>query len=248
MVENILPTTVFTVGILSFFAPCILPLIPPYLAYLSGISLTRDYQELSKKQIRIKLFINALFFVFGFSLIFVFLGASASFFGQILAPQRLLLQRIGGLVIIFLGFYLMGFLRIPLLHRQKKISLPSYFKNIKYLNSFIAGTIFAFGWVACIGPILASLLIIAGTTSTVGQGIFLLSIYSMGLAIPFLLTSLFISETVNWIKRFSKWTRWAQLLSGVILLAYGVLLLTNDFYRIVSWFYNLYNNLGIPTF
>lgn len=248
MIQNILPTTAFTVGFLSFLAPCILPLIPPYLAYLSGFSLTDGYKDLSKKQIRVKLFINALLFVLGFSLIFVFLGATASFFGQTLAPQRLLLQRIGAILIIIFGLYLMDFLKIPLLHRQKMIKLPPCLKNIEYLNSFLTGTVFAFGWVACIGPILASLLIIAGTTATVKQGIFLLSIYSAGLAIPFLLTSLFITEATSWIRKFSKWTQWTRFLAGGILLALGVLLLTDDFYKIVSWLYNLYNNLGIPLF
>ena len=222
----------FIAGFLSFLAPCILPLIPPYLAWLSGISLRDD---LDKKKARSKLFFNSLFLIFGFSIIFIILGASASFLGQILAPHRLLVQRIGGLIIIFFGLEFAGFLKI-FKNRQVGVVKKLFSKLNHKTSSFLVGITFAFAWVACFSPILGTILVLSSFQGTLTQGVILLSFYSFGLAIPFLLVSLFLGFFMGRIKVFNKITRWINLFSGLILIILGILLFTDNFYRIVMWF------------
>lgn len=221
----------FVAGLLSFLAPCILPLIPPYLAWLSGISLRDD---LDKKKVRTKLFLNSLFLIFGFSIIFIVLGASASFLGQILAPHRLLVQKIGGLIIIFFGLEFAGFLKI-FKNYQVKVVKKLFSKLNHKTSSFLVGLTFAFAWVACFSPILGSILVLSSFQGTLSQGVILLSFYSLGLAIPFLLVSLFLGFFMEKIKVFTKITRWINLFSGLILIILGVLLFTDNFYKIVIW-------------
>lgn len=221
----------FVAGLLSFLAPCILPLIPPYLAWLSGISLRDD---LDKKKVRTKLFLNSLFLIFGFSIIFIVLGASASFLGQILAPHRLLVQKIGGLIIIFFGLEFAGFLKI-FKNYQVKVVKKLFSKLNHKTSSFLVGLTFAFAWVACFSPILGSILVLSSFQGTLTQGVILLSFYSLGLAIPFLLVSLFLGFFMEKIKVFTKITRWINLFSGLILIILGVLLFTDNFYKIVIW-------------
>ena len=232
MAQEISIIAAFSAGFLSFLAPCILPLIPPYLAWLSGISLKDD---LNKKQIRSKLFFNSVLLVLGFSVIFIILGASASFFGQVLAPHRLLLQRIGGIVIVFFGLEFIGFSK--LLKNYQVGVVKKLFSRLNHrTSSFLVGLTFAFAWVACFSPILGTILVLSSFQGTLTQGIILLSFYSLGLAIPFLLTSFFLSVIIERIKAWEKITKWINLLSGLILIVLGVLLFTDDFYKIVSWF------------
>ncbi len=231
MIQEISIIAAFTAGFLSFLAPCILPLIPPYIAWLSGISLKDD---LDKKKIRIKLFLHSVLLIFGFSIIFIILGASASFIGKILAPHRLLVQRIGGLIIIFFGLEFVGFLKI---FKNQRISLvKKLFSRLSHkTSSFLIGLTFAFAWVACFSPILGTILVLSSFQGTLAQGVILLSFYSLGLAIPFLLTSLFLGFAIEKIKAFSKITKWINLFSGLILIILGILLFTDNFYKIVMW-------------
>lgn len=222
----------FSAGFLSFLAPCILPLIPPYLAWLSGISLRDD---LSKREIRIKLFWNSVLLILGFSIIFVILGASASLIGQVLAPHRLLVQKIGGLIIIFFGLEFTGFLKIFKNH-QVNLAKKLFSKLNHKTSSFLVGLTFAFAWIACFSPILGTILVLSSFQGTLGQGVMLLSFYSLGLAIPFLLTSLFLSFAMERIKTWDKITKWINLLSGLILIILGILLFTDNFYKVVIWF------------
>ncbi len=228
--------TAFSAGFLSFLAPCILPLIPPYLAWLSGTSLRGN---LSEKKVRAKLFLNSLLLIFGFSIIFVILGASASFLGQILAPYRLLVQRIGGLLIIFFGLEFAGFLKIFKNHRVRFVK--KLFSKLNHkTSSFFIGLTFAFAWVACFSPILGSILVLSSFQGTLTQGIILLSFYSLGLAIPFLLISLFLGFVMEKIKVFTKVIKWINLFSGLILIILGVFIFTDNFYKIVMWFNKLF--------
>ena len=157
MFQEVSLIAAFSAGFLSFLAPCILPLIPPYLAWISGSSLKDD---LSKREIRVKLFSNSLFLVLGFSIIFIILGASASFIGQLLAPHRLLVQRIGGLIIIFFGLEFAGFFKI---FKNYQISLvKKLFSKVNHkTSSFLVGLTFAFAWVACFSPILGTILVLS---------------------------------------------------------------------------------------
>jgi len=242
MVQEVSIIAALFAGFLSFLAPCILPLIPPYFAWLLGVS----QREIQKKNIRLKLFLNSLFLILGFSIVFIALGASASFIGQVLAPHRLLVQKIGGLIIILFGLEFIGFLKIFTLHlKHKVIGFKNHRLNLvkrlfsKLSNktgSFFIGFVFAFAWVACFGPILGSILVLASFQGTLIQGVVLLSFYSLGLAIPFLLASLFLGFLMEKIKSFVKIIKWINLFSGLILIILGILLFTDNFYKLVMWF------------
>lgn len=231
----------FSAGFLSFFAPCILPLIPPYFAWLLGVS--RD--EAQKKNIKLKVFLHSIILVFGFAVVFIILGASASKIGRILAPHRLLMQRIGGVVIILFGLEFAGFSKI-LKNRQISI-VRKLFSRIGFvqkqavsglsrkIGSLLVGLVFAVAWVACFSPILGSILVLSAFQGTLTQGIVLLTFYSLGLAVPFLIVSLFLGFAVENLKIFTKIAKWINLFSGLILMMLGILLLTDDFYRLVMW-------------
>jgi cytochrome c-type biogenesis protein len=158
------------------------------------------------------------------------------------------LQQIGGGIIIIFGLHLAGLFKIPILIREKRLKLPDFFNKAGYFRSFLVGVIFAFGWTACVGPILASILVLAGISATLLKGMAFLAVYSLGLSIPFLLTSLFLTEAMNYIKRFPGFLRFVPIISGSLLIILGILFLTDEFFKIVIWLYNLYNNLGIPLF
>lgn len=231
MIQEVSIIAAFFAGFLSFLAPCILPLIPPYSAWLLGISSRNDF---NKKRIRIKVFLNSLLLVLGFSLIFIILGASASRLGQVLAPYRLLVQRIGGLIIILFGLEFIGFLKLFKNHRLNLVK-KLFSKFDHKTSSFFIGLVFAFAWVACFSPILGSILVLSSFQGTLTQGVILLSFYSLGLAIPFLLVSLFLGFLMKKIEVFTKITKWINLFSGLILIIIGILLFTDNFYKIVMW-------------
>lgn len=235
MIQEVSIITVFFAGFLSFFAPCVLPLIPPYFAWLLGIS-QKDFQQ---RKIKTKLFFHSVFLVLGFSIIFVILGASASNIGQILSPHRLLVQRVGGLVIIFFGLELIGFLKIFKNHQVG--SVKNLFSKFDHkTSSFLVGFTFAFAWVACFSPILGSVLVLASLQKTLNQGIILLSFYSLGLAVPFLLVSVFLGFVMERIRFLTKFFKWINLFSGLILIIVGILLFTDNFYKIVMWLSKIY--------
>ncbi len=220
MSQEVSIITAFFAGFLSFLAPCILPLIPSYFAWLV--------------RTKINIFLNSLFLILGFSIIFIILGASASLIGQVLAPYRLLVQRIGGLIIILFGLEFIGFLKIFKNYRFNLVK-KLFSKFDHKTSSFFVGLVFAFAWIACFGPILGSILVLSSFQGTLTQGVILLSFYSLGLAIPFLLSSLFLGVLIKKIKFFIKITKWINLFSGLILIILGILLFTDNFYRIVMW-------------
>ena len=231
MVQEVSIIAALFAGFLSFLAPCILPLIPPYFAWLLGVS----QREIQKRNIRLKLFLNSLFLILGFSIVFIALGASASFIGQVLAPHRLLVQKIGGLIIILFGLEFIGFLKI-FKNQQVGLVKKLFLKLSNKTGSFFIGFVFAFAWVACFGPILGSILVLASFQGTLIQGMILLSFYSLGLAIPFLLASLFLGFLMEKIKSFVKIIKWINVFSGLILIILGILLFTDNFYKLVMWF------------
>ena len=236
MTQEISIIAAFTAGFLSFLAPCILPLIPPYLAWISGVSL-RD--NLDKKKVWFKLFLHSILLILGFSIIFIILGASASFIGKILSPQRLLVQRVGGLIIILFGLEFAGFLKI---FKNYQVGLiKKLFSKLNHkTSSFLVGLTFAFAWVACLSPILGTILVLSSFQGTLTEGVILLSFYSLGLAVPFLLTSLFLGFVIEKTKFFVKITKWINLFSGLILIILGLLLISDNFYRIVMWFSKIF--------
>ncbi|MBU1162494.1 MAG: cytochrome c biogenesis protein CcdA, partial [Proteobacteria bacterium] len=180
----------FVAGLLSFLSPCVLPLIPAYFTFITGFSI-EELTEKYNSEIRKKVFLSTFLFVLGFSLVFILMGASASYLGGLMFTYKKLIRIIGGILIIILGIHLTGLIRIPGLDFEKRIALEK--KPLHFLGTLIIGMAFGAGWSPCIGPLLGSILIIAGSQETVWQGVILLGFYSAGLAMPFIIISIFIN-------------------------------------------------------
>jgi len=230
--ENTSLFAAFTAGLLSFLSPCILPLIPAYLSFISGVSLSEMRKEESESKSSVKVLSNALFFVIGFSFVFVALGASATFLGKFLIAELGILRRVAGVLVILLGLLVLGVFRIGFLDQEKRYHQRT--KPFGLFGSFLVGMAFAFGWTPCIGPILAGILFVASTKETVVQGIGLLGVYSAGLGIPFLLAALAVDRFLrvsSWINRHFQAIK---ITSGLLLIAVGILMLTDDLTRITE--------------
>lgn len=225
----------FVAGMLTFLAPCTLPLVPAYLGFISGVS-TDDLADPKKAPgARRKIFFNGLFFVIGFTIIFVLFGTLAGFLGQGLAPFRIWLTRIGGALVILFGLFMLGVFKLPFLQVDRRLKMPSFLKVGRPSSSLAIGGAFAFGWTPCVGPILGSILLLASTSTTALQGGFLLLIFSAGLAIPFLLIALLYSRAASYIERAGKYLKWVSIIGGVFLILLGILLLTNQFSLLIQF-------------
>jgi cytochrome c-type biogenesis protein len=214
----------FSTGILSFFSPCILPLVPSYLIFISGITFD-NYNELEFKKYRKIVLIHSISFIFGFSVVFVSLGISSSLIGKFLSIYQTYIMRFGGLILILMGLYYLNIIRIPMLNHEKIIHLKE--KPVGLLGSFIVGITFSVGWTPCVGPALSSILIIASTTQNILEGIYLLSLYSLGLAIPFIISALIFDRLFTLLKRFSHIVRYSMKVMGILLIIIGVLLFSS---------------------
>lgn len=222
----------FTSGLLSFFAPCVLPLIPSYLVCISGISIG-NAEELNTMKTRSVLFSHSLFFVLGFSIVFICLGISSSAIGKFLIDYQAYISRVGGVLLIVLGLFTLDFLRIPFLNKDRIVNLRT--KPLGFLGSFVMGVAFSVGWTPCIGPALSSILIIASMEQSVWKGAFLLSMYSLGFAIPFLLSALLFQQLLRFLRRFGYIVKYTMRILGILLIIVGILLVTADLYRIAGW-------------
>ncbi len=223
--ETISNSAAFLAGLLSFFSPCVLPLLPAYFSFITGLSL-EELVEAKNTQIRQKIILSTLAFVTGFSCVFILLGASASIMGGFIFQYKEIIRVAGGILIIILGIHLTGLIRIRFLEFEKRIHLDK--KPLHFLGTFIIGMAFGAGWSPCIGPLLGSILIIAGSKETVGQGIVLLGIYSAGLAIPFIIISFFINYLLTMMKKASKILKYINIVAGWLLIIIGLLLVTNS--------------------
>ncbi len=217
--------TAFFAGLISFLSPCVLPLVPGYLSYISGVS-SDQMRAGADAQTRKRVMLNASGFVLGFSLIFIALGASATALGQLMLMQLDVLSKVAGVVIIVFGLHTMGLLRIKWLYMEKRVQLSA--KPLGILGAVLVGMAFGFGWTPCIGPILASILAIAATQETMGQGISLLAVYSLGLGIPFLLAGLAINQFFAVFDRLKRHMRVIEITSGLLLIGVGLLMITNN--------------------
>lgn len=222
----------FLAGLLSFLSPCVLPVVPSYLSYVTGIS---GVAEL--RQRRHLALVHAALFVVGFTLIFVALGATATALGRLLNTYQQWLERVGGLLIVVFGLYGVGALRIGLLGREVRYDLGD--KPLGYLGSVLAGLAFGAGWTPCIGPILGSILLYTSSRADFGQGLVLLLAYSAGLAIPFLVAAWALEGFLGWMKRFRQYLGWVERVAGVLLIAFGLLLLTGQFTQLAGWLQEL---------
>lgn len=225
--ENISLLMAFGGGLLSFFSPCVLPVIPSYVSYITGISFEDLTGEQDKGRIRKITLQNSLLFVAGFSLIFILLGASSSFLGSILSNYQDTVRRIGGVLIVVMGLYIAGILKIGFLSQEKRLHLQN--KPAGLLGSFLVGTAFAAGWTPCIGPVLGSILLYASTANSVTSGIELLTAYALGLGIPFLITSLAINTALSYFRKINRYMRVVSVVSGLFLVVVGILLFTGTF-------------------
>ncbi len=220
-------------GLLSFLSPCVLPLIPSYLAFVGGLSLEEIQGSVATSKNRRQLLIHAGTFILGFSFIFISLGASATALGQLLFDYQLLIRKAGGVLVIIFGLHIAGWLTIPFLMRERHIQLRE--GPTGYLGAFLVGVTFAAGWIPCVGPILGSILVMASTSQSVGQGILLLAAYSLGLAVPFFLSALLFSRFLTFFNRFKPLLPWVSRASGLFLILVGILLLT-DYFTLLSAF------------
>lgn len=225
MTELSLPIA-FLAGVVSFLSPCVLPLIPGYISMLSGESIEELRAGTGVGVVK-RIFSNSVAFVVGFSTVFIALGASATWVGNFLATRRRIFEIVAGIIIIVFGLHLTGLVKIPFLYRDKRIETGAPKRGL--LGSFILGFAFAFGWTPCIGPILTGILAIAATRDTVYAGMVLLAVYSAGLAIPFLLTGLGLSQFLKFYGRFRKYLQAVEVASGVLLVGIGVLIAFNKF-------------------
>ncbi len=223
--------TAFLGGILSFLSPCVLPLIPSYVSFITGIS-AEEFKTGDKARIRKTTIINSSLFVLGFSTVFVLLGVSSSFVGKLMAVYYDHIRITGGIIVILFGLYVMGVLKLNFLASDKRVHLHS--KPRGYFGSYIVGLTFGAGWTPCIGPILGSILMIASTTGSALQGFYLLLVYSLGLAIPFIATSLAINSFLSHFRAIQKYMKVIMFLSGLLLIGFGVILLTDKVYLLLS--------------
>lgn len=214
----------FTAGILSFLSPCILPILPSYISFITGIS----FKELTtSKNIRNLTVLHSLLFILGFSIVFILLGATATYLGTLLLKYQQIIKKIGGILIIFFGLYIGGLIKSDFLSREIKIHLAE--KPLGYLGTVLAGATFAFGWSPCIGPVLSTILLYASTSKKLSQGIILLAFYSLGLGIPFFLSSFLITSFLFYFRKFKKYINFITFISGIFLIFAGLLLLLDKF-------------------
>lgn len=226
----------FAAGILGFLSPCVVPLIPGYLSFVSGLSLVEMSVEERRQHLGRVLLATALF-VLGFSTIFTALGASASALGGLILNNRLLLTRLGGAVVIFMGLAVLGILKVPGLYRERRFQMER--RPLGLLGAYPVGMAFGFAWTPCVGPVLTAVLTLAATTRTVSSGALLLFVYSLGLGLPFLITAVLMTaafDTMGWLRRNS---RSISTVSGIFLLVMGAAMVTDMLFIFNTWILRL---------
>lgn len=218
----------FAAGLVSFLSPCVLPLIPSYVTYITGMSLDElTAEDGDRERARRMVLVHGILFIAGFTLVFVILGASVTFLGSLFNYASRWVERVGGVLLILFGLYLIGLLRVPGAAREWRVHLGD--KPLGYLGTVLVGVTFGAGWTPCIGPVLGSILTIAATRGSVTDGVGLLLVYSLGLAIPFLLAALLLQRFMGSMKRIGPWLPWISRISGALLLIIGVMMLTGTF-------------------
>ncbi len=232
--EKVSLLTAFGAGLISFISPCVLPLVPGYISFVSGVSLETMKGEARAKGSMTKIALNCLLFILGFSVVFISLGASATYVGQFLNEKLILFSKIAGVVVIIFGLHVMGVFRIPFLQYEKRFHAQT--KPLGWFGSFLVGLAFAFGWTPCIGPILGAILAFASTQETVKEGVYLLTAYSLGLGLPFFATGIAMNTFLGLSRGIKSHFRKIEIVSGILLVLVGVLILTNSLQRLVFLF------------
>ena len=235
-----LPLAAFLAGILSFLSPCVLPLVPGYVSLISGATVEDLHSD--ERHMLGTVMLHSLTFILGFSVVFIALGAVATSIGQLANEYHNLLAKIAGVIVIVFGLHLTGLLKIKALYADKR--LHEVKGGSSALGSFAVGFAFAFGWTPCIGPILATILVFAGAQQTVLKGVLLLAVYSLGLAVPFLLTSLGVDRFLGFYTKFRRHLHTVEVVSGVLLIAVGVLIFMNNL-KLLSGYLSFLNRFAL---
>ena len=241
-----------TAGVLSFLSPCVLPIVPPYLAYMSGIRMAdvtdgevdvaADGTAVARPAARRKMLLAALLFVLGLSTVFVLLGFTASAFGRFFLQNQVLLGRIAGVVVIGFGLHFLGIVRIPILDREARLEAGD--RGGSALGAYVLGLAFAFGWTPCIGPQLGTILTLAATEADIGRGSLLLGIYAAGLGVPFLVSALFINRAMGVMARLKRHMGLIEKAMGALMVGVGVALVTGAFSAFAFWLLETFPALG----
>ncbi|KPK78996.1 MAG: cytochrome C biogenesis protein [Gemmatimonas sp. SM23_52] len=221
----------FLAGLLSFLSPCVLPLVPSYVSFVTGLGM--EELEQGGGDVKRVTLVHSLLFVAGFTLIFLVMGASATYIGQLLRVYQDVIARVGGLIIMLFGIYLLGVIPIAALSRERRFQFQR--KPVGYAGTVAVGVAFGAGWVPCIGPILGAILTLAATRANVAEGMGLLGVYSAGLAIPFVLSAVALTAFLSWFQKFRRYLRYVEWVAGVLLILVGLLLLTGKFTLLAGW-------------
>lgn len=224
----------FAAGFLSFVSPCVFPLIPSYVSYITGISFEDLIEGGEEKNVTKVCLLNSIAFILGFTIVFVSLGASSSYFGSFLRDYKDIIMKAGGVLIIVFGLFIMRIIKFDFINRDKKFHFEE--KPAGYFGSVLVGIVFAAGWTPCIGPVLGSILSLAATEGSLTFGVQLLFVYSLGLGVPFLITSLALNTFIRHMPKVTRNMRLITNVSGIVLIIVGVLLLTDRFTILSSWF------------
>ena len=232
MLGNVTIWGAFLAGLLSFVSPCVLPLVPPYLGFIAGVSLEELTGKDDHKSASRRVFLASLAFVAGFTTVFVALGASASFLGQFVTQHIQFLGYIAGAAIIVMGLHFLGVFRIAFLYREARVHVER--KPTGLLGAYVIGLAFAFGWTPCVGPVLAAILFMAGAQDSVSEGRRLLFVYALGMTAPFVLAAMFIRPFLRWMKGFRRHLGKIEKAMGILLIVFGILIATN----MMNWIAN----------
>ena len=232
-IQHISLFAAFGAGLLSFVSPCVLPLVPSYISYITGLSLERLSDASERQRFRKTIIVNSLLFIAGFSSVFIAFGASASFIGQILIAYQDHIRRIGGLLIIIFGLYLLGVLNLNFLATEKRLHFTN--RPAGFVGSFLIGVAFAAGWTPCVGPVLGTILLYASTTESLTSGVTLLASYSLGLGLPLFLTALGVDRFLSYFKQVRAYLWGVSTVSGVFLVVVGVMIYANTLTMITSF-------------
>ena len=217
----------FSAGLLSFISPCVLPLVPSYLSYITGLSVENLAKVEERERFKSAILLNALLFIAGFSTVFIAFGASASLIGQVLYEYQDIIRKIGGILIIIFGLYLLGILKLNIFMTERRL-VHFESRPVGYLGSFLIGTAFAAGWTPCVGPVLGTILAYASTTESMSSGVMLLSAYSFGLGLPFFLTAFGMDTFLSYFKSLRTYLGGVSFVSGGLLVLVGLMIFTDS--------------------
>jgi cytochrome c-type biogenesis protein len=233
----------FAAGLASFFAPCVVPLLPAYIGYVTGVSL-KDLKEKGEKPFRGKVVAASLYYILGFSLIFVLMGTTVASVSGLLKQYDYIIRRVGGFLILVMGLELAGIINLPFLGKTRQFKLPGWSERLGDARAFLVGVVFASAWSPCVGVVLGSILTLAAISGTAAKGAMLLFFYSLGISFPFLVISLTLTSVPGRLRFINKNVERISLFAGLALALIGLLLLTNTYKYFSSWLYEVSNGLG----